>query len=80
MKRGEWDEMARDDEVCVVKWKDTKTVLLMSSCIGSEPENVCRRWSKEEKKKIDVKEPAVVKMYNANMGGIELCDRLLAYY
>lgn len=26
MKRGEWDEMARDDEVCVVKWKDTKTV------------------------------------------------------
>lgn len=52
----------------------------MSSCIGSEPEDVCKRWSKEEKKKIDVKEPAVVKMYNANMGGIGLCDRLLAYY
>lgn len=51
----------------------------MSSCIGSEPEDVCRRWSKEEKKKINVKEP-VVKMYNANMGGIGLCDRLLAYY
>lgn len=81
MKRGEWDEKVReDDKMCCVKWKDNKSVILLSTCMGSEPTATCKRWSKEEKKRVDVPQPAIVKAYNQNMGGIDLCDRYLSYY
>ncbi|GBP08860.1 PiggyBac transposable element-derived protein 3 [Eumeta japonica] len=81
LKRGEWDEKVRnDEEVSVLKWKDTKAVTMLSTCIGGSPIGSCKRWCKVEKKKIDVAQPAVVKNYNTCMGGIDLCDRLIAYY
>ena len=81
MKRGEWDEWVReDDKACIVKWKDNKSVLLLSSCVGSEPESTCKRWSREENKKVDIPQPSVVQLYNNKMGGVDLCDRFLSYY
>lgn len=81
LKRGEWSQVVRqDDNATVIKWKDNKGVLLLSTCVGSNPVAVCKRWSKENKQKIDVPQPAIVKMYNTNMGGIDLHDRLLSYY
>lgn len=80
-QRGEWEEWLREDEkVCVVKWKDNKSVTLLSTCIGSEPVQQCQRWSKEQKKRISVPQPAIVGQYNLCMGGTDLCDRYLAYY
>lgn len=64
-----------DEKMCVIKWKDTKSVLLLSSAFGTEPVGKCRRWAKDEKKKADVTQPDVVKKYNANMGVIDLIDR-----
>lgn len=81
LARGEWDEKVRsDDNICILKWKDTKAVTMLSTCIGSAPAGTCKRWCKVQKRKIDVNEPAVVKNYNTCMGGIDLCDRLIAYY
>lgn len=81
LQRGEWDEKVRsDDKVCVVKWMDTKAVTMLSTCSGSAPADTCQRWCKKEKKKIDVTRPAAIKNYNSCMGGIDLCDRLIAYY
>ncbi|XP_026323631.1 piggyBac transposable element-derived protein 3-like [Hyposmocoma kahamanoa] len=81
LKRGEFDEKVRNDEkVCVVKWKDTKAVTMLSTCSGSAPMATCKRWVKTAKRKIDVPQPNVVKNYNTCMGGIDLCDRLIAYY
>ncbi|GBM59547.1 hypothetical protein AVEN_63062-1 [Araneus ventricosus] len=81
LNRGEWDEVVRSDEkICIVKWKDNKSATLLSTCIGSEPVSTCRRWAKQEKKKIDVPQPAVINAYNASMEGIDLCDRYIAYY
>lgn len=81
LKRGEWDEKVRNDEkVCVLKWKDTKAVNMLSTCVGSSPASTCKRWCKDLKQKIDVPQPAVIKNYNQCMGGIDLCDRLIAYY
>lgn len=81
LKRGEWEEKVRaDDNLCILKWKDNKSVLMLSTCMGSEPLEVCKRWCKEDKKRIEVPQPAVVNAYNKNMGGIDLCDRYLAYY
>lgn len=64
-----------DEKMCVIKWKDTKSVLLLSSAFGTEPVGKCRRWAKDEKKKADVTQPDVVKKYNANMGVIDLIVR-----
>ncbi|XP_049782393.1 piggyBac transposable element-derived protein 3-like [Schistocerca cancellata] len=81
LQRGQWDEYVREDqEICALKWKDNKSVTLLSSCIGSEPEGTCKRWCNTEKAKVSVKQPAIIKSYNRNMGGIDLCGRYMAYY
>ncbi|XP_068083226.1 piggyBac transposable element-derived protein 3-like [Anabrus simplex] len=81
LKRGEWEEWVREDEkMCIVKWKDNRSVLLLSSCVGSEPPTTCKRWSKEEKKKVVIPQPLIVKYYNEKMGGVDLCDRFMSYY
>ncbi|XP_068082074.1 piggyBac transposable element-derived protein 3-like [Anabrus simplex] len=81
LKRGEWEEWVREDEkMCIVKWKDNRSVLLLSSCVGSEPPTTCKRWSKEEKRKVVIPQPLIVKYYNEKMGGVDLCDRFMSYY
>lgn len=44
------------------------------------PIDVCKRWNKIKKIKIDVPRPLIIKSYNENMGGIDLCDRMISYY
>nr|AHN53433.1 DDE domain transposase [Nuttalliella namaqua] len=81
MARGTSAQKVRGDQkTCIVKWKDNKSVLLLSSAAGVDPEGTCKRWSRERKMKIDIKQPAVVKLYNENMGGIDLFDRFVSYY
>lgn len=65
MAHSEFDKKVReDDNISVVKWKDNKYVILLSSHSASEPLTSCKRWSKEEHKKIDVPQPQVVHLYN----------------
>lgn len=81
MKRGELCCVVRNDgEMCVTKWKDRKSVMILSTSFGITPEGSCRRWSKEEKKKVDVSQPHCIKMYNKNMGSVDLVDRYMSYY
>lgn len=81
MERGESNCKVRSDEnICIVKWKDTKSVLFLSTAFGTEPEGKCKRWAKDEKKKVDIPQPDVVGKYNANMGGVDLIDRYVSYY
>lgn len=81
MIRGEYQEFVReDDSVCAIKWKDNKSVLVLSTLVGSQPENICYRWCKTEKKRIGVPQPAAIKLYNEKMGGVDLNDRMISYY
>ena len=70
----------QDHKVCFVKWHDNKAITLLSSKHGIEPTDTCRRWSKKEKKYIEVKRPMVIKHYNEKMGGIDLIDRMIFLY
>lgn len=79
--RGTYEQMVREDsKVVAVKWFDTRPVHLLSSVQDSQPETKCRRWSKPHSEYIEVKQPAIVKTYNANMGGIDLLDRVIGKY
>jgi hypothetical protein len=70
----------REDENLCIKWKDNKCVTLLPSCIGSEPVGTCTDGASKKRKKVDVPRSPIVHAYNRSMGGIDLCDRLLAYY
>lgn len=79
--RGSYDVLvSHDKNICVVKWYDSKAIHFASSACGAEPHDLCKRWSKADNKYIEIKRPAVVKLYNENMGGIDLLDRVIAKY
>lgn len=81
MKKGESEEVVRSDgKLCITKWKDNKSVLMLSTAFGKEPESVVRRWDKVQKERVNVSCPIVVKSYNEHMGGVDICDQMLEYY
>ena len=81
MKRGESDEFIRTDQkISVTKWKDSRSVILCSTAYGSQPESTVERWDSNTKQRIEVSCPKVVKSYNQNMGGVDICDQMLEYY
>jgi hypothetical protein len=64
-----------DDGVCVLKWKDRRDVLMISSEFGSNMLNVPHR-----RRAGDVSLPEAVVHYNRLMGGIDHLDQMMAYY
>lgn len=79
--RGSSDMVIRSDKsIAVVKWFDNKPVLMASSAFGISPETIVKRWSKKDKKYINIPCPSIIKEYNQNMGGVDLIDRMIALY
>ncbi|GFU15040.1 piggyBac transposable element-derived protein 3 [Nephila pilipes] len=67
-------------KACLVKWKDKKSVLLLSRAFGIKPESYCKWWAKEHRQRLDVRQPAIVRSYNTYMRGVDMMDRLISYY
>lgn len=67
-----------DGEMSMTKWYDNKPVLMLSSTFANEEPDVCRRYCKKDKMYRYFDRPDVIKMYNKNMGGVDLADRQLA--
>lgn len=79
--RGVSEACIRKDKCqLALRWYDNKCITMLSSIHGQEPEDTCRRWSRKEKKYIDVPRPYIIKMYNLHMGGVDLADRMISYY
>ncbi|XP_064469018.1 piggyBac transposable element-derived protein 3-like [Ornithodoros turicata] len=80
-KQGDFEEYCSSDgNLVLVKWRDSKCVTLASSCTGGQPTENVQRWSKSQKQYVDVPSPAIVRSYNASMGGVDICDHLIEYY
>uniref|UniRef100_A0A4W6C6T3 PiggyBac transposable element-derived protein domain-containing protein n=1 Tax=Lates calcarifer TaxID=8187 RepID=A0A4W6C6T3_LATCA len=78
--RGTYDYVTSDDGILAVRWKDTRTVTLLSTDMGVEPMSSVIRYCSETKMKEPVSCPAVIRSYNANMGGIDKSDLLVHLY
>lgn len=79
--RGAFDfRRARDENIIICEWYDNRIVLVASNIHGVEPTHFVRRYDRKAKEYVDVKCPAMIKSYNANMGGVDKCDMLLSLY
>lgn len=46
----------------------------------AEPTSRVRRWSRTEKKEVEIQMPGMISEYNTNMGGVDLLDQMTAAY
>jgi hypothetical protein len=59
---------------------DNGLVQLISSHIGNDDGTEAHRWSTKEKEFINISQTLIVEEYNKHMGGVDLCDMLMALY
>ena len=81
--RGSHEEYGTQMDNCnltYVKWRDNKTVNLVSSFARANPVAEVRRFDKSTKRYIDIPRPDIVGRYNKSMGGVDLADQLLSLY
>ncbi|GBO20913.1 PiggyBac transposable element-derived protein 4 [Araneus ventricosus] len=62
-------------KICLLKWTDKKTILILSTLHSTSMVTVESKKSKSSKLK-----PAVVADYNNTMGGVDKADQCLSYY
>lgn len=82
-KKGRGSFCCRSDntnKITCVKWYDNKAVSLVSTYVSIEPVTTAKRYDKNQKAKVDVACPNIVKQYNAHMGGVDLMDMLISLY
>ena len=80
-ERGAYDfRVDEQNEVIVCRWNDNNVVNMCSNTVGIEPISMATRYSAKEKKKIQVKQPHMVKVYNEHMGGVDRMDQNVSKY
>ena len=74
-KRGEFDYCG-----VLAGWNDNSVVTAILNWATPFPLQTVGRYSSKSKQKISVQIPKVISLYNTNMGGVDLLDRLLSNY
>lgn len=70
----------KNNGIIFVKWVDNNVVTVGSNCYGVKPLNYVKRYSKAEKKYVNVPRPDLIGRYNSNMGGTDLMDENINTY
>lgn len=79
--RGTYDEFFdKTTNMSLVRWNDNSVVTVISNHLNSQPVSTTKRYSRKEKKEINIEQPNVIKYYNKNMGGVDLHDNGIANY
>lgn len=80
-KRGTYDYMQDTrNGLVVVRWNDNSVVNTVSNMVGVEPVQTAKRWSRAERKRIEISQPFVIKHYNSTMGGVDRMDQNVEKY
>lgn len=66
--------ISKNDGVMMVRWNDNAVVTMASTTYGVHPLATVKRYSKSEKKLVNVRQPYAIKTYNAHMGGTDRMD------
>lgn len=81
MKRGDYCSMLdRENGIFIIKWMDNNLVILASTSYGVFPTSLVRRFSRKEKKVLQVPQPHLIAMYNKHMGGTDVMDENVSRY
>ena len=72
--------VSHSGEVTIDRWQDNNMVNVTSTFVGIGNIDKVQRWSEKEKAYINVDRPEAIQFYNDFMGGVDLMDRLIAYY
>ena len=67
-------------KITIVGWNDNCAVYLTSNCLSSDPAKSIRRWSKVERKYIQVNQTNQFYCYNQNMGFVDRMYQNVAMY
>ncbi|KRZ96417.1 Solute carrier family 2, facilitated glucose transporter member 3 [Trichinella sp. T8] len=78
-QRGFFD-YKNDGNVYVCRWNDSSVVTLASNHLTHLPVGQTKRYSKKQKKRIEIPVPNIVKNYNESMSGVHTMDMLLSSY
>lgn len=70
----------QNNQLLVVRWVDNSVVTMITNYDTVYPLNTVKRWSKQQKMKIDVPQPHLFKNYNRYMGGVDLSDQSVNTY
>ncbi|KAK6172618.1 hypothetical protein SNE40_016236 [Patella caerulea] len=70
----------KDNDIALTKWKETKTVTMVSTYLTAEPVSKVTRYDKSRKVHVEVDRPNVVEVYNKKMGGVDLLDMMCSLY
>ena len=68
-----------NSETVLCKWKDNNTVCIISNGACVEPSGTAKRWSTKDRRKVDIQQPYLIKVYNNYMGGVDLFDSNIAH-
>lgn len=69
-----------DGDIVVAAWKDNKPVYVASNYLGVSPVAYKKRYSRADKKHVQVRCPNMIDGYNRTMGGVDILDRFLSQY
>lgn len=79
--RGTMSEYISQYQTCpfiCTEWKDNKHVVMLSTYVGREPQEITRRYNRSTKQHDNVNMPQVIRQYNRHMGGVDLLDADMA--
>lgn len=71
-------KIAKDDGIILVRWTDNAVVTMASTTYGVQPLSMASRYSKSQKKHVDVERSHIIAMYNKYMGGTDRMDQDIA--
>lgn len=64
----------------MLKWYDSKSVVLVTNCVTSGTPDKVRRWNKNKKIYEKVDRPEIIRNYNTSMGGVDKHDMLISLF
>lgn len=79
--RGSYDSIfEQQNGINIVRWHDNSVVSIASNWDTVDPPGTAKRYSRQEKKSVNIQQPKVIENYNKHMGGVDLLDNFVSMH